>query len=51
MVMKNAIEKGVNPARAGMIPSAMRLISASQSKPRASGDDPEIIRGEPNGIG
>ena len=34
----------VNPARAGMIPSPIRLINDSMSKPRASGDDPALRR-------
>ena len=32
----------VNPARAGMIPFASARASTAVSKPRASGDDPEV---------
>ena len=35
----------VNPARAGMILPAMRSMSEDLSKPRASGDDPELTSG------
>ena len=40
MVMKNALEKGVNPARAGMIPATDLSVGMRGRKPRASGDDP-----------
>ena len=40
MVMKNALEKGVNPARAGMILTGHIIRPHIESKPRASGDDP-----------
>ena len=33
-------ENGVNPARAGMIPTISSPRRPSRSKPRASGDDP-----------
>ena len=33
----------VNPARAGMIPSVIRVSDFETSKPRASGDDPIAI--------
>ena len=42
MVMKNAIEKGVNPARAGMILMSSPYFLLIWRKPRASGDDPYL---------
>ena len=37
--------QGVNPARAGMIPSQVPSAVSATSKPRASGDDPNSVVG------
>ena len=34
----------VNPARAGMIPYGAKRIAIKNGKPRASGDDPLILK-------
>ena len=36
----------VNPARAGMIRLRSPLGPAGQGKPRASGDDPDVLEGD-----
>ena len=42
MVIPTGLGCEVNPARAGMIPDVALLNNELISKPRASGDDPDI---------